>query len=112
MDRLALREKQAARPGYALLGVLVKPVTTDIAATIGLPDPAGVVVVEVVPGSPADMAGIPAPGDIVFQVGGAEVNTQQQFRALIGEAVRADNVVILLRDAQSGKTGYMEVPLR
>ncbi|MFI5368605.1 MAG: trypsin-like peptidase domain-containing protein [Spirochaetia bacterium] len=111
VDQLALMEKQAARPGYAFLGVRVKAVSEDLAKTVGLSDPVGVVVVEVVPGSPADNVGI-APGDIVFQVGGSDVNDEEQFRTRIGEAIRADNVIVLLRDGQSGRTGYMEVPLR
>ena len=40
------------------------------------------------------------------------MNTEDQFRARIAEAIKADNVVVLLRDGQSGRTGYMEVPLR
>ena len=66
---------------------------------------------EVVPGSPADNVDI-APGDIIFQVGGTDVNDEDQFRKSIGEAIKADNVVVLLRDGQSGRTGYMEIPLR
>jgi serine protease Do len=73
VDQLDLRKKQAARPGYAFLGVRVKAVSSDLAQAIGLSDPIGVVVVEVVPGSPSDDVGI-APGDIVFQVGGADVS--------------------------------------
>ena len=111
MDQLALLAKQAARPGYALLGIRVKSVSDDLAKTIGLADPLGVVVVEVVPGSPADNVNI-APGDIIFQVGGNDVNDEETFRRQIGEAITADNVVVLLRDGQSGRTGYMEIPLR
>jgi serine protease Do len=111
VDQLALFERQAARPGYAFLGVRVKAVPDDLAKTVGLSDPVGVVVIEVVPGSPADNVGI-APGDIVFQVGGSDVSDEDQFRARIGEAIQADNVIVLLRDGQSGRTGYIEVPLR
>ncbi|MGO9309626.1 MAG: trypsin-like peptidase domain-containing protein [Spirochaetia bacterium] len=111
VDQLALREKQAARPGYAFLGIRVKPVSADLAQNIGLGEPLGVVVVEVVPGSPADNAGI-APGDVVFQVGGSDVNDEDQFRNYVGEAIQSNNVVVLLRDGQSGRTGFMEVPLQ
>ena len=58
VDQLDLRAKQAARPGYAFLGVRVKAVSSDLAKTIGLSDPIGVVVAEVVPGSPADNVGM------------------------------------------------------
>jgi serine protease Do len=111
VDQLSLLAKQSTRPGYAFLGIRVRTVSTELAKTIGLPDPVGVVVVEVVPGSPADNVGI-TPGDIVFQVGGVAVNDEEGFRRRIGEAIQAENVVVLLRDGQSGRTGYMEVPLR
>ena len=108
-DQVALMEQRASRPDYALLGIRVDPVSVDLAHRVGLDTPSGVVVVEVVPGSPADNADI-AKGDIIFQVDGAPVNTQDDFRLNVGQAIQAGNVVVLIRDAQSGQTGFMEVP--
>jgi len=87
-DQLDLQEKQIARPGYALLGIRVKAVSSDLANTIGLTEPLGVDVEEVVPGSPADDVGI-APGDIIFQVGGTDVNDADQFRNSVGVAIQS-----------------------
>jgi serine protease Do len=110
-DQLDLAQRQAARPGYALLGVRVEPVSDSLAKNVGLPETAGVVVVEVVTGSPADGVGI-AQGDIIFQVDGEDVNTREQFRQHVGDAIQTGSVVVLLRDGASGRTGYMEIPLR
>jgi S1-C subfamily serine protease len=109
-DQLDLAKKQAARPGYALLGIRVEAVSGSLAKTVGLTETAGVVVQEVVAGSPADGVGI-GKGDIIFQVDGEDVNNPDQFRQHVGDAIQTGSVVVLLRDAQSGRTGYMEIPL-
>ena len=110
-DQLELAQRQAARPGYALLGVRVDPVSDSLAKNVGLNETAGVLVVDVVAGSPADNVGI-AKGDIIFQVDGEDVNNQGQFRTHVGDAIQTGSVVVLLRDGGTGKTGYLEIPLQ
>ncbi|MGO9411024.1 MAG: trypsin-like peptidase domain-containing protein [Spirochaetia bacterium] len=110
-DQLALAQKQAARPAYALLGIRVDPVSDSIAQSVGLTETAGVLVVEVVTGSPADGVGI-AKGDIIFQVDGEDVNDAVQFRTHVGEAIQTGSVIILIRDGASGRTGYMAIPIQ
>jgi serine protease Do len=90
-DQLDLAKRQAARPGYALLGIRVDPVTDSLAKDVGLTETAGVVVAEVVAGSPADNVGI-AKGDIIFQVDGEEVDNQEQFRKNVGDAIQTGSV--------------------
>ena len=102
-DQLNLSEKQAARPGYAFLGIRVNSVSSSLAQEVGLDEPSGVVVVEVVPGSPADSVGI-SNGDIIFQVDGEDVNTREQFRQHVKDAIQTGSIVVLLRDGGSGKT--------
>jgi serine protease Do len=58
-----LRDYGQATHGW--LGVLVKPVTTELAGSIGLPKPSGALVTEVKPGSPAARAGVRANDVIV-----------------------------------------------
>jgi len=110
-DQLNLAQKQAERPGYALLGIRVDPVSSSLAQSVGLSETAGVVVVEVVTGSPADGVGI-GKGDIIFQVDGEEVNDSEQFRRHVGEGIQTGSIVVLLRDGASGRTGYMEIPIK
>jgi serine protease Do len=110
-DQLELAQTQEARPGYALLGIRVDPVSDSVAQSVGMPETAGVIVVEVVAGSPADSVGI-AKGDIIFQVDGEDVNDENQFRKNVGDAIQTGSVIVLLRDGESGRTGYMEIPVR
>ncbi len=55
------------------LGAWGQPVTGEVAATLGLRRPVGVIVTEVYPGSAADKAGLEV-GDVVVKVGGHEVD--------------------------------------
>lgn len=61
------------------LGASGQSVTADIAASLGLPRPRGVVIREVYPGSPAAKAGIER-GDVVVEVDGFEVGDEQALR--------------------------------
>ena len=55
------------------LGVLVKPVTADLAASVALPKATGALVTEIKAGSPAAKAGF-RPGDIVLKWGDRDVD--------------------------------------
>src|SRR5215471_8956577 len=62
-----------------VLGVTVQPVTSDIAANLGLKDTNGVIVSSVQPGSSAERAGLKQ-GDIITKLNGAAVNDSNAFR--------------------------------
>jgi serine protease Do len=61
------------------LGIAGQPVTSDIAQSLGLPRPAGVLVNGVDPGSPAERAGLRR-GDIVTAVQGRSVDDPDALR--------------------------------
>jgi Do/DeqQ family serine protease len=63
----------------AWLGVAGQPVTPDIAASLGLPRPVGVLVNGVDPASPATAAGLRV-GDVVTAVNGLEVDSPDALR--------------------------------
>ena len=56
------------------LGVVLQPLTPDLAASFGVEGRKGALISEVSPGSPADKAGLKA-GDVVLEVDGQEVAT-------------------------------------
>jgi len=110
MDQTELVRLEAEHPAYELLGLQVEPLSAQQARRLSLPRPIGVVVTEVVPGSPADSVGM-LKGDIVFRVGDSDVSSSQAFSRLIGEAVRSGTVLLLIRDGKSGRMGYLQLPV-
>jgi serine protease Do len=101
---------ETAHPVYELLGLKVSPVTARQARQLRLPRPVGVTITDVVPGSPADLAGL-VKGDLIFRVGGSDVSSASEFSKLLSEAVNSGSVLLLIRDNQSGQVGYLQVPM-
>jgi serine protease Do len=110
-DQYALMKRVESRPGYKLLGIVVRSIGADEAKNLGLADSTGVVVTQVVPGSPADQANVNV-GDIIFKVGNADVTDPSDFRARIGEAAKSGMALLLIHDASTGTVGYLQVPLK
>jgi serine protease Do len=69
----------------AWLGATVQPVDVDLAQSLGLRHPVGVLVNQIYPGGPAAGAGL-APGDVILAVDGREVQDPKglNFRLAIG----------------------------
>src|SRR6185503_14611258 len=62
-----------------MLGVGIQPVTSDLAASLGLKEARGVVVNSLTPEGPAEKAGI-KPGDVIVKFNGKEVNDANELR--------------------------------
>jgi serine protease Do len=73
------------------LGVQIQPITTEIASQLGAPVTTGVLVREVVPGSPAERAGIRA-GDVLTAVEGTKLADADTLRAAIRRAHVGDTL--------------------
>jgi serine protease Do len=101
---------ETAHPVYEVLGLKVTPVTAQQAHQLNLPQPMGVVITDVVAGSPAEMAGL-VKGDIIFRVGGSDVTSASEFSKLVNDAVKSGSVLLLIRDSKSGQVGYLQVPM-
>jgi len=80
---------------YAYVGVRYQPITPDIAQRFNLPASSGILVTEVVAGSPAAKAGL-KPGDIVVKAGD---------RAVAGP----EDLTLALRDSKPGDRRTLEV---
>jgi Do/DeqQ family serine protease len=72
----ALSEGRIVRPWFGAQG---QPVTADLAATLGLDRPRGVLINMVYPDSPADRAGV-REGDVVLSIDGEEIDSESALR--------------------------------
>jgi serine protease Do len=96
-----IAEGQVVRPW---LGVSMLSVTPIIASQYSLSTDSGVLVVQVVSGSPADQAGL-QPYDVVTSIGGQEVSTAEGMRLAIHARQVGDEVeIVYLRGSEQGTT--------
>jgi len=109
-DLEMISKQMTEKQGSSLLGLKVAKVTPDIARKNGLRRATGVIVTGVEPGSVADRVGL-TEGDIIFRVGNKTVNDPAAFSRLVAEAAKEGEVMLLVRDARSGRVGYIVVPL-
>ena len=75
----------------AWIGASGQPVTSDIAASLGLPRPGGVLIKDVYPGGPLANAGVKS-GDVVQSVDGAQVDDMQSLNYRIATHQPGDSV--------------------
>lgn len=90
------------------LGVLVQPLTADLAAEAGLKEVRGVMIARVTPGGPADKAGLRA-GDVVTEVNGTRVEDSNAFRNLIASTSPGSEVTLTV--VRKGRSEQLKATL-
>ncbi|MEE8419349.1 MAG: trypsin-like peptidase domain-containing protein [Dehalococcoidales bacterium] len=87
---------------YPWLGVVPLDLTPKAALDLGLASINGVLIGEVVPGSPAETGGIEV-DDIIISMDGQEIRTVEELSSFLGEFASPDQAVsvVLLRDGAS-----------
>ena len=82
------------------LGLTVQPVTFDVASKAGLKDTRGVLVNSVLPGGPAERAGIRA-GDVITALNGQPIDDPNSFRNRVASTAPGTDVKLsVVRDGQ------------
>jgi serine protease Do len=90
------------------IGAEVQPVTSDIAQSLGLPRPGGVLIKSVYAGGPLADAGLKR-GDIIFTVDGLEVDDMQALNYRI--ATHKPGETVRMHVHKSGKPADIDVKL-
>jgi hypothetical protein len=99
------------RPGSPRFGVAVSPVTEALAEQLDLPNDQGVVVVQVVPGSAAEKAGL-RKNDVILSFAGQEIDGDvSQFAGAVEKTKRGQKVeVVVLRKGKKETLKGVELP--
>lgn len=101
---------------HPYMGVGVVPVGPDIAEAHGLDEATGVLIVQVVPGSPADgvlqpvSRGRPSTGDVIVAINDQEVTTQAQLQTYLALQTSPGETVAL-EIVRDGETQSVELTL-
>lgn len=83
-----------------MLGVTIQPVTSDIAASLGLSEVRGAIVSAVTADSPADKAGVKR-GDVVTKLNGEAISDSNSLRNHVARLQPGSNVALsIIRDGQ------------
>ncbi len=80
---IANQLKATGRVTRGRIGVVIQPVTKELAESFGLPRASGALVSSVEKGSPADKAGIEA-GDVILRFDGKTVNSSEDLPRVVG----------------------------
>lgn len=81
--RVSDQLRTTGRVSRGLIGVDIAPVTKDVAESIGLGKPRGALVRAVVPGLPAEKAGVEA-GDIIIKFDGKAIDKPRDLQQIVG----------------------------
>lgn len=93
-----LREDGRVSRGW--LGVMIQPVSRDLAESFGMDSPSGALIADLDPEGPAAQAGLEA-GDIVLEVNGEEVERSRNLPRLIGTVDPGEEAELtIMRDGE------------
>jgi serine protease Do len=85
--------------GY--MGANIQNVTPDVAASLGMGSRKGALVADLVPGGPADHAGV-KPGDVVVALDGHDVDSNTELTRMVAQSHNGDTLhLTVLRDGKS-----------
>ena len=91
------------------LGVTIQPVTSDMAANLGLKDAGGVIIATVEPGSAADRAGLKQ-GDVIEAFNGEPVKDLNSLRNRVADSAPGSSATVTI--VREGATRDVPVTLR
>jgi S1-C subfamily serine protease len=91
-----IRAGRAKAASTAYLGVQSQTITPDIADQFGFSTDRGAIIAQVVPGSPADDAGLRR-GDVITKFGDKSIDTAEQLVSAVGSDQPGDKVEVVFK---------------
>lgn len=82
-NEIAEQLRTTGRVSRGRIGVVIQPLSKDLAESFGLPSARGALVNSVEKGGPADKAGI-QPGDVILRFNGKGVNSSEDLPRIVG----------------------------
>lgn len=93
-----LRDEGHVNRGW--MGVMIQPVSRDLAESFGMQKPGGALIADLDPNGPAAKGGLQA-GDVILEVDGQEVDRSSALPRLIGRVAPENEVtLVLMRDGR------------
>ena len=105
---IILQLKSTGEVTRGWLGVGIQDISEEVAEYYGIKEQKGVLVTEVFPGDPADLAGI-KPKDIILSVNGKTVDSARQLTGMIADIGVGDTAQIKIN--RDGKTRTIDVKI-
>jgi serine protease Do len=105
---IILQLKSTGEVTRGWLGVGIQDISEEVAEYYGIKEKKGVLVTEVFPGDPADLAGI-KPKDIILSVNGKTVDSARQLTGMIADIGVGDTTQIKIN--RDGKTRTIDVKI-
>jgi len=96
MDKLTQNDATPAPSTEAALGLSLRPLDSQEANALGLEEPLGLVVTEVLDGSAA-ASGDVRPGDVIVQVNQKEVASVEQFDSIVAASMEKGVLLVLIK---------------
>ena len=92
-EQLLITKKGKVRKPW--VGISMQDVTPDVAEQWGFPVKLGVLVAEVISGSPAAAAGI-IPGDIIVEIDGINISRVTEFKSIVNSKTPGTDITVVL----------------
>lgn len=96
------------QPPELKLGMEVDTISRRWQMEFGIKITSGVVVVDIVPNSPADLAGIQV-GDVITEINRKSVGNVNDYKSILEQAKRGDSVLFLIN--REGQTFYVSIKI-
>lgn len=101
-NEIAQQLRTTGRVSRGRIGVVIQPLSKDLAESFGLPGARGALVNSVEKGGPADKAGI-QPGDVILRFNGKQVNSSEDLPRIVGGTRPGTKVVVQIWRNKAGR---------